>query len=49
MNRFEELHGAEIDELNSLIVQLQGVRNTPGHPEYQPPQAPRRPDGEGLA
>lgn len=39
--RFEELHGAEIQELNDLIVQLQGAHNTPGHPDYRPPAPPR--------
>jgi hypothetical protein len=39
--RFAELHGAEIDELNELIVQLQGAHNTPGHPDYRPPEPPQ--------
>jgi hypothetical protein len=40
-DRFGELRGAKIDELNELIVQLQGARNTPGHPDYQPPEVPQ--------
>ena len=40
--RFGELHGGEIDELNQLIVQLQGAHNTPGHPDYRPPKFPAR-------
>lgn len=39
--QFTDLHGAEIAELNELIVQLQGSRFTPGHPDYGPPEPPR--------
>ncbi|WP_247828145.1 hypothetical protein [Arthrobacter antioxidans] len=38
--RFTELHGHEIDEFNNLIVEFQGARNTPGHPDYQLPPVP---------
>jgi len=34
--QYEGLHGAEIDERNALVVELQGARNTPGHPDYAP-------------
>ncbi|MDD9206505.1 hypothetical protein PU560_08500 [Georgenia sp. 10Sc9-8] len=35
--QFPSLHGAEIAEVNEMIIGLQGAGNTPGHPDYHPP------------
>ncbi|WP_454084712.1 hypothetical protein [Georgenia sp. Marseille-Q6866] len=41
-NLFHELHAADVADYNALLVDFQGARNTPGHPDYKPPSPPPR-------